>query len=161
MQEAIDAAIPQQTQAKENTDDVMPALVPEKSSEPTKSYGADDAKFIALLEEPIYFDLNKSNLRPESIRILDRKVEVMKRYPEMKIVIFGNTCNLGNEISNTKLGHERADSARKYMISKGIASERVQAKTQASFDPEQPNTDEYHRQFNRRCDFTPIFPKMR
>jgi outer membrane protein OmpA-like peptidoglycan-associated protein len=122
-------------------------------------YHEDDVKVISTMDEPVYFDLNKTFLRPESVRELNRKIEILNQYPEVKLIIFGNTCNLGNETSNTKLGFERAEAVRHYLIDHGIDPERLHSKTQSSFDPEKPNTTEDNRQFNRRCDVVPVLPK--
>jgi outer membrane protein OmpA-like peptidoglycan-associated protein len=105
---------------------------------------------------PIYFDLNKSTLKPEGMKDLNLKVEILKKYPEIRLRIFGNTCNLGNNTLNDKLGLDRAEAARIYLINKGIAADRLEVVTQSYFDPELPNTDELNRSHNRRCDFKPI-----
>jgi outer membrane protein OmpA-like peptidoglycan-associated protein len=112
-----------------------------------------------LLFDPIYFDLNKTDLRPESANNLDKKVEILKQYPEIKLIIFGNTCDIGNESYNFRLGYRRAEKARDYLVSKGIAADRLQISTQAQFDPELPNINEINRTHNRRDDFKPIFPR--
>ncbi|MDR2971850.1 MAG: OmpA family protein [Bacteroidales bacterium] len=114
---------------------------------------------IYLLFDPIYFDLNKSALRPESINNLNKKIELMNKYPEIKLIIFGNTCDIGKDVYNFKLGYQRAEVARDYLVSKGIAADRLQISTQAQFDPELPNINEINRTHNRRDDFKPIFPK--
>jgi len=116
-------------------------------------------KDIDFLFGPIYFDLDKATLRPESIEDLDKKVEILKRYPEMTLVIYGNTCDLGTDPHNYKLGQKRAEAARNYLISKGIAPERLESSTLSRFQPEVPNTDEPNRQHNRRDDFKPVYKK--
>ena len=116
-------------------------------------------KDIDILFLPIYFDLDKAILRPESIEDLDKKVEILKRYPEIKLIIFGNTCDLGNDPHNFKLGERRAQAAKDYLISKGIDAERLDFSTLSRFQPEKPNTSEPNRQHNRRDDFKPIYPK--
>jgi outer membrane protein OmpA-like peptidoglycan-associated protein len=112
-----------------------------------------------IMFDPIYFDLNKSDLKPESINNLNKKVEILKRYPEIKLIIFGNTCDIGNDSYNFKLGYKRAEIAKDYLLSRGISADRLQISTQAKFDPELPNTSETNRTHNRRDDFKPIFPK--
>ena len=111
-----------------------------------------------ILFEPIYFDLNKATLKPESIKDLNRKAAILKKYPEMRLLIFGNTCNLGTDSQNSKLGLQRAEVARNYLISKGIAPERLEADTKSSYQPELPNTDEPNRMHNRRSDFEVVYP---
>ena len=112
---------------------------------------------INFLFDPIYFDFDKAVLKPESIRELDRKVEILKKYPKIKLVIYGNTCDLGMDNYNYKLGQKRAEAARSYLISKGIPEERLESGTLSKFQPERPNTDEPNRLHNRRDDFKPIY----
>jgi outer membrane protein OmpA-like peptidoglycan-associated protein len=112
-----------------------------------------------LLFEPVYFDLNKSTLKPESIKNLDKKVSILKKYKDIQLIIFGNTCDIGNDPYNFQLGYKRAEAARDYMLSKGISKERLQISTLSKFEPEMPNTNEENRMHNRRDDFKPIFPR--
>jgi len=111
------------------------------------------------LFDPIYFELDKTTLRAESITNLNKKVEILKQYPEIQLIIFGNTCDIGNDAYNFKLGYKRAEVARDYLIKKGISSSRLQISTQAQLNPELPNINEINRTHNRRDDFKPIFPK--
>jgi len=128
-------------------------------------YYYDDKEFteneIFILLEPIYFDLNKDVLKPESKTSLDKKIEVMTKHPDIKLVIFGNTCDIGKDSYNYILGERRAEAARKYLISKGIVSNRLIIRTLSRFEPEMPNTSEFNRTHNRRDDFRPLFPKKR
>jgi len=109
------------------------------------------------LFESIYFDLDKADLKPASIKVLNKKVEILKNHPEIKLAIYGNTCDLGNDGYNFKLGQQRADNARDYLIMKGIARERLNPTTQSSYYPELPNTNESNRTHNRRADFKVMY----
>jgi len=112
-----------------------------------------------ILYAPIYFDLDKATLKPESIKDLDKKVEILKKHPDIQLMILGNTCDLGNDPYNLKLGKRRAEAAKNYLISKGIAPERLDSTTLSSFQPERPNTNEPNRTQNRRDDFKPVYKK--
>jgi len=114
---------------------------------------------IDFLFSPIYFDLDKAVLTSESLKNLDRKVEILNKYPEIRLVIYGKTCDLGKDTYNYKLGQKRAEAARNYLISKGIAPERLESSTLSKFQPERPNTNEYNRLHNRRDDFKPVYQK--
>jgi len=114
---------------------------------------------MAILFEPVYFDLDKATLKPESIRILDNKVIILKKYPEIILLVYGNTCDLGKDTHNLSLGQRRADAAKNYLISKGIEPKRFETSTMSKFNPELPNINEENRQHNRRDDFKPLFLK--
>jgi len=116
---------------------------------------------IDFLFSPIYFDLDKAVLTPESLKDLDRKVEILNKYPEIRLIIYGNTCDLGKDAYNYKLGQKRAEAARNYLISKGIDPERLESGNLSKYQPERPNTNEPNRMHNRRDDFKPIYKKNR
>jgi len=108
-----------------------------------------------ILSEPIFFDLAKHDLRFDAIQILDRKVAILKKYPDVKVVIAGNTCDLGGDKINIPLGQRRADAACDYLEKNGIDRSRMETVTQASNYPMLPNTNEQNRTKNRRDDFKP------
>jgi outer membrane protein OmpA-like peptidoglycan-associated protein len=112
----------------------------------------------AILAEPIFFDLAKHDLKPEAISTLDRKVSILKKYPDVKIDIAGNCCDLGGDRINVPLGQRRADAARDYLVRNGIDTNRIITKTQSSNSPMLPNTNEDNRKKNRRDDFKPGTP---
>ena len=106
-----------------------------------------------ILLEPIYFDLDKYVLKPEAIEILDRKVAIMKKYPQAELVVYGHTCDLASEVYNEKLGYNRAQAARYYIIRNGIKPSRITSITEGKRFPDTPNIDEDHRKMNRKAMF--------
>ena len=112
-----------------------------------------------ILLEPVYFDLNKAILKPDGMRTLNKKVQLMNKYPELRLLIIGNTCDLGEDKYNYKLGSKRADAAKNYMVKKGIDPQRLVTSTMSKYEPEKPNTNEANRTHNRRDDFRPIHNK--
>lgn len=110
---------------------------------------------LAILSEPIFFDLAKADLKAPAVMALDRKVQILNKYPEVSILILGNTCDLGNDNINIPLGQKRAEAARNYLESKGISLVRMSTVTQAASHPIVPNTNEENRSKNRRDDFVP------
>jgi outer membrane protein OmpA-like peptidoglycan-associated protein len=105
------------------------------------------------LEESIYFDLNKSDLKQKSIEVLDRKLQLMKKYPDLVISLVGHTCDLGKDGYNDELSFRRSDVARLYLISHGISSRRLIDIPMGEKYPSYPNTTEYYRSLNRRVNF--------
>lgn len=77
---------------------------------------------------PIYFDFNKANIRPDAARELDKVVEVMKKYPNIKIVSGSHTDSRGRNNYNEKLSDRRAKSTVAYIIAKGISPSRITGK---------------------------------
>lgn len=76
----------------------------------------------------IYFDLDKWNIRPDAAVDLAKILDVLEQYPTMKIDIRSHTDSRASAAYNNKLSDRRAKSTRDWLISKGIAKERLSAK---------------------------------
>lgn len=76
----------------------------------------------------VYYDFNKAELKEESFPALDEIVRMLNYYPTMVIEIGAHTDNIGSDNYNLKLSDARAKSVVDYLISKGIAAERLQSK---------------------------------
>jgi len=108
--------------------------------------------------ENIYFDLDKSNIRPDAATELDKLVQIMNDNPELLIEAGSHTDSRQADVYNNNLSNRRAKSTRRYIISKGINSKRItakgfgetQLKNKCSDDVE--CTDDEH-QTNRRTEF--------
>ncbi|MFD1292205.1 OmpA family protein [Lutibacter holmesii] len=75
--------------------------------------------------ETIYFDLDKSNIRPDAALELDKVVQLMNKYPEMVINLESHTDSRANDDYNMALSNRRAKSTYDYIISKGIDPVRI------------------------------------
>jgi outer membrane protein OmpA-like peptidoglycan-associated protein len=85
--------------------------------------------------ENVFFDLNKSTLRPESRIELNRLVAYLNSNPEMHIEIGGHTDSRGSAADNLKLSNDRAKSVVEYLIAQGIAANRLSSKGYGSSQP--------------------------
>lgn len=74
---------------------------------------------------PIYFDYDKSNIRPDAAIELDKIVRIMKENPTMVIEVASHTDCRGKGPYNYSLSNRRAKSSREYIISRGIDASRV------------------------------------
>ena len=79
--------------------------------------------------EMIYFDFDKSYIRPDAAKELNKLVSVMKEYPGMVIKIESHTDSRGSRAYNEYLSDNRAKSTRDYIISQGIDPERIESAT--------------------------------
>jgi OOP family OmpA-OmpF porin len=77
--------------------------------------------------EGIEYDLNKATLRPKSLEILDKVYDLMQLNDNISIEINAHTDTRGSDAANLKLSQARAQSCTTYLISKGIAKERIKA----------------------------------
>ncbi|GAW88641.1 cell envelope biogenesis protein OmpA [Flavobacterium psychrophilum] len=103
----------------------------------------------------INFDFNKSNITQEGAAELDKLVAVMTKYPEMVIFAKSHTDSRGDDKYNMLLSDRRAKSTVQYIISKGIAVNRI---TGEGFGKSEPKVQcdkctEAEHQKNRRSEF--------
>jgi len=77
--------------------------------------------------DDIYFDLNKSKIRPDAAQELNKVVEVLKEYPKMVIKIESHTASRGRDRYNEQLSDKRAKSTRDYIISQGIDTKHIES----------------------------------
>ncbi|WP_224998415.1 OmpA family protein [Cesiribacter sp. SM1] len=102
----------------------------------------------------IFFDFDKTTLRPESYPELDKVVELMEQNPGLFIEIGGHTDDKGSDEYNEKLSQGRAEAVRDYITGQFIESARVTARGYGESKPEVANDTDDNRQINRRVEFT-------
>ena len=107
-----------------------------------------------VLIKNIFFDFGKATLRETSFPDLNRIVDLLNKYAEMTIEISGHTDNVGSDAANQALSQNRAKSVLDYLVSKGIAPERLVSKGLGEAKPVATNDTEEGRQKNRRVEFT-------
>ncbi|MCB0763063.1 MAG: carboxypeptidase regulatory-like domain-containing protein [Flavobacteriales bacterium] len=105
----------------------------------------------------IYYDLAKWNIRPDAAVELDKLVETLNDNPTVKIELSSHTDCRGKDAYNMSLSEKRAKSAVQYLITKGIAKERVNSKGYGETKPSETcaceKCSEEEHQRNRRTEF--------
>ncbi len=102
----------------------------------------------------VFFDFDKYDLRPESNVELDRVVAFLREYPSVEIEMSAHTDSKGSDNYNFTLSDNRARSVMNYILSKGIAKERIVSKGYGETKPVATNDTDDGRQLNRRVEFT-------
>jgi len=75
----------------------------------------------------IYFDLDKHFIRTDAALELQKIADIMKEYPQMRIDVRSHTDSRSAAVYNQKLSQKRADATREWLISQGIAADRLTA----------------------------------
>jgi outer membrane protein OmpA-like peptidoglycan-associated protein/tetratricopeptide (TPR) repeat protein len=104
----------------------------------------------------IFFDTKKYELDPKSQVELDKLVQLLNDNPTVKIEISGHTDNVGKPADNLSLSNNRAKSVVTYLISKGIAPQRLTAKGYGETKPVADNKTEEGKAKNRRTELRVI-----
>lgn len=76
---------------------------------------------------PIFFEYDKWNITPQAATELDKVVYVLTNFPKVKIRIESHTDSRGKDLYNLKLSDDRAKSTQTYILSKGIAADRIES----------------------------------
>ncbi len=101
----------------------------------------------------VFFDFDKFDLRSESFVELDRVVTLLKDNPAIEIEMSAHTDSKGSDEYNMKLSDNRAKSVREYIISRGIAANRIISQGYGETKPVATNETDDGRQLNRRVEF--------
>src|SRR5690554_6303047 len=100
----------------------------------------------------ILFNTGKSTFQNVSYSALDSMVEVMKQFPNAKFAVEGHTDSTGSDRINDPLSEDRANAVKDYLISKGIAANRLTAEGFGSKRPIDDNKTVAGRANNRRTE---------
>jgi outer membrane protein OmpA-like peptidoglycan-associated protein len=118
-----------------------------------------------LYVKPIYFDLGKSEIRPDAALELDKIVAVMNENPTIEIELGSHTDCRGSMASNAKLSEARAKSSAEYVQSRITNPKRIYGKgygesklvNGCACEGKKPATcTEEEHQANRRSEFKVI-----
>ncbi len=107
--------------------------------------------------ENLEFETAKDIIKDESIPSLTELAEVLVKKPEWKLQIAGHTDNVGDAQANLVLSKKRAESVKRFMVSKGIDAERLSVLYFGETQPIADNSTPEGRQKNRRVEMTIIF----
>lgn len=102
--------------------------------------------------ENVFFDFDKTDLKPESLSSLKRLDNFLKENPSLSISIIGHTDNIGLPAYNENLSLKRAESVKAYLKSEGVPPERLNIQGMGDQQPLAPNDSEDNRALNRRIE---------
>ncbi len=100
----------------------------------------------------VNFDVNLASLRPESFKTLNDMIGILNIKEDLRVEIAGHTDSDGNENDNVKLSQARAETVVKYLVSNGIAQDRLIAKGYGESEPVADNNSAAGKQKNRRTE---------
>ena len=141
-----------------------PPAPPEPVSEPipvppepvaedaVESRSVDDLNRDSPLK-PAFFDLDSAEITTVSQQTLQENAQVLRRYPSWQITIEGHCDERGTAEYNLALGERRAIAARDYLVSLGIAADRIRTVSYGKEFPFDPGHDEAAWSKNRRAHF--------
>jgi len=150
---------------------VPPAPAPESAATPAQPPAPPrpaKAETVATTESPreafdrllysfdrdsIFFDYNKSAIKPSADSVIARHATVLQSYPRDNLTLQGNCDERGSSEYNLALGQRRADAVKERLVLLGVAANRIET---VSFGKEKPRAtchEETCWAENRRADF--------
>jgi peptidoglycan-associated lipoprotein len=101
----------------------------------------------------VFFDYDKSEIRPEGRASLQKNAEWLKRWTSTLIAVEGHCDSRGSSEYNLALGDRRANAVKDYLVSLGIAANRVTVVSKGKEEPVCREENEPCWQQNRRGHF--------
>lgn len=130
-----------------------PVPVPPMPTEDTiGSKSLDDLNRDSPLN-PLFFELDSSDVSTEGQQVLQANAAVMKKYPTWQVTIEGHCDERGTAEYNLALGERRALAARTYLVSLGIPADKVKTVSYGKEFPFEPGHDDNAWHKNRRAHF--------
>jgi len=112
----------------------------------------EDIKRLNTISRSVNFMSGETTLTSASFPVLDEVATLMNANPSYKLTIEGHTDNVGDPVNNFILSETRADAVKKYLLSKGVSSDRLTTKGFGDLEPIDDNKTEKGRANNRRSE---------
>ncbi len=117
--------------------------------------GCSAEQTIVVLEG-IKFQLGTAKLTEEDHAVLQRVAKILQNHPDLNLEVAGHTDSIGDAASNQRLSTIRAQAVLNYLVTQGVAAERLQAKGYGSENPIADNSTSAGRAQNRRVELRRI-----
>jgi outer membrane protein OmpA-like peptidoglycan-associated protein len=127
---------------------------PDVAGVPEKNGCPDLMKEFSFDFRMVQFVTGSSKLTPKAQTELNKLVDAMNKYPNLKMNVDGHTDNTGKAAANQTLSENRANSVKSYLVKKGISEDRLIATGYGQDRPIGDNTTAVGRAANRRVEFS-------
>ena len=129
---------------------------PEPPPPPPSLPPAEVARVFNGVLEGVNFATGSTNLTADSKTILDGVAKTLQEWPDVNVEIQGHTDSQASDDFNMKLSQARAESVKKYLVSKGVDASRLTTKGYGETKPIADNATADGRAKNRRVELSQI-----
>jgi peptidoglycan-associated lipoprotein len=81
--------------------------------------------FMKNVGDRVFFDFDRSDIKPEGRQVLQRQADWLKRYPNVTVTVEGHCDDRGTREYNLALGERRATASKKMLIALGVPAARI------------------------------------
>ena len=120
-----------------------------------KAMSAEEIEKSGLLAD-VFFDYDKADIREQDRAVLAKDAEALKRFDFLRVTVEGHCDERGTVDYNLALGEQRARAAKDYLVSLGVAADRLRLVTYGKERPLDAGHDEAAWAKNRRAHFTVV-----
>ena len=154
-EDVLDPGIDDPAMNVETTDETVDSVIVEEvvTEEVVDSTGTLSAEDQAILERRVYFGFDKYSLSPEAQSILQEKLAVLERNPNLRVQLKGYCDDRGTQEYNLSLGERRALAVYNYFIQNGVASNRLETISYGKLFPAVEGNNPQAWALNRRVEF--------
>lgn len=107
------------------------------------------ADFVENVGDRVFFDFDRSTVRPEGVETIQRQAEWLNRYPNFMVTINGHCDKRGTVEYNMALGERRAHAAMQQLVAAGVNPSRIKIVSYGKTNPITEQNDEWGLQQNR------------
>jgi len=109
---------------------------------------------LVIIKDKVHFAIGTATIEQTSHPLLEQVAKIINAHPNiLSVRIEGHTDDRGGAKYNLKLSQDRANSVRDFLISKGVARDRLEAKGYGLTRPLDTNSTKEGRAKNRRVEF--------
>jgi OOP family OmpA-OmpF porin len=105
-----------------------------------------------IILDNVLFDFDKTAIKPDGAKILDRLIAFLKENPDKKVALEGHTDSVGTEQYNQGLSERRANSVKDYLTKRGVDSGKISTRGFGETRPIADNKTAEGRAKNRRVE---------
>jgi peptidoglycan-associated lipoprotein len=106
---------------------------------------------VANVGDRVFFDTDRSTIRPDQRTTLERQAAWMGRFPQVQVMLEGHADERGTREYNLALGQRRANSARDVLVAGGVAPARISTISYGKDRPAALGSNEQAWSQNRRA----------
>jgi outer membrane protein OmpA-like peptidoglycan-associated protein len=111
-----------------------------------------DNRLQVVIPGDISFDPGRADIKPNFRSVLDQFAQSVVQNPNSTVHVVGHTDSTGSDALNLQLSRDRANAVRDYLVTRGVAANRIVAEGRGPREPVATNDTEAGRASNRRVE---------